>query len=235
MNKIFSIVFFVICINAFGQNANEIYSNEMLVFSNEKDFESHQFLDSTFYQGKIYLNDGKYASALMNYNLFDNGISVIGKDKNALLLDGLDQILFVSYNSRVFFPYLGFFLEQIETFKNGTSLLIKRNAKTNRNIPAYGMTSVSESGGKNSSTIGIGNQTSLSDLNEESKIEVTMESEFYLKMNGKYHSLTRIKDLKKLFPNKKDSIVAYISDNHLDISKVSDLKQIIKYCSEDAK
>lgn len=235
MNKIFSIVFFVICINAFGQNENEIYSNKSEVYSNEKDFQSHQFLDSTFYQGKIYFSDGKNASALMNYNLFDNGISVIGKDKSVLLLDGLDQILFVSYNNRIFIPYLGSFLEQIETYKNGTSLLIKRNAKTNRNIPVYGLTSTSESGGKNSSTIGIGNQTSLSDLNEESKIEVTMESEYYIKMNGKFHLLNRIKDFKKLFPSKKDSIVAYISDNHLDISKVSDLKQIIKYCSDEAK
>jgi len=235
MNKILSIAFIAVCIHAFGQNTTEVYSDKSLLFLSEEVSLRNQFLDSIFYQGKIYFTSGKSAGTLMNYNLLDNGISVVDNTKSVLLLDGLDQISFVSYNRRVFFPYQGSFLEQINTYKNDVSLLIKRKTTAIKNSPAYGMSTESESGSKYASSIGIGNQKSYSDLNEEIKIEITMESEYFIKINGRYHSIDRIKDLKKLFPDKKDSILGYISDNHLNINKLGDLKQLIRYCASDAK
>jgi hypothetical protein len=236
MNKILSIAFIAISLHVFGQKTNEIYSDKSVIYSSEDILLKHQYLDSIFYQGKIYFIKAKPATALMNYNLLENGISVVDNAKNVLLLDGLDQILFVSYNGRIFFPYQGSFLEQIDTYKNNVLLLIQRKVTANYNAPtdAFGMNSESASNGKHTSSSGVGNRISQTDLNEDLKVEVKMETEYFILINGMYHTIYRIKDLKKLFPKKKDTILAFVSDNHLNINRIEDLKKIISYCAEDA-
>jgi hypothetical protein len=236
MKSILFILFISISISALGQKQIDVYTDKSSLLLNEEILLHHQFLDSIFTQGTIYFISGKSAAALMNYNLLDNGISVVDNSKNVLLLDGLDEILFVSYNKKVFFPYLGSFLEQIDTYKNNISLLIKRKTTVRNDTPsdAFGMNSESASFGRNTSASGVGNrQSNMNDV-VDIKVEINVEYDYYLKINEMYHSINRIKDLKKLFPNKKDCILSYISDNQLNVNKLDDLKQIIRYCVEDS-
>jgi hypothetical protein len=235
MRKLLFIAFIALSINAIGQQKIEVYTDKSVILLNEEISLRSQFLDSVFYQGKVYFINGKSTSALLNYNLLENGITFVDNNKNVLMLDGLEQISFVSYNRRIFFPYQGSFLEQIDSYKNDATLLLKRTTVIKKNTPtgAYGMNTESANIGKYSSLSGMGVLPGYNDLNKEIKVEITLESGYFLKRNGQISSIKRIKDLKKLFPDKKDNILSFISDNKLDVNKLRDLKRIVKYCAEE--
>jgi hypothetical protein len=236
MKKILFIVFIALSLNAIGQKTIVVYSDKSLIYLNEEISLRSQFLDSLFYQGKVIFKNGKTSSALMDYNLLDNGISFVDKNKNVLILDGLEEISFVIYNKRIFIPYQGYLLEQIDTYKNDISLFLKRKTtiKTNATNGAYGMNTESSNVTRYSSLSGPRSEQTYNDLNKELRVDVTLESEFFLKMSERFVSVSRIKDLKKLFPAKKDSILNFISSNKLNLSNPNDLKQIIRYCVEVA-
>ena len=237
MKRILIIAFIALSLNAIGQKTIEVYSDKSLIYLNEEISLKSQFLDSLFYQGRVFFKNGKSSSALMNYNLLENGISFVDKNKNILILDGLDEILLVTYNRREFIPYQGNILEQIATYNNDISLFLKRktSVKSNATNGAYGMNSQSANIGKYSYLSGPGGVQTYNDLNKEIRVDVTLESEYFLKIDGKFFSVSRIKDLKKLFPSKRDSILNYISSNKLKLNNPLDLKQIIKYCVEDTQ
>jgi|GEM_PF-2974878 hypothetical protein len=43
-------------------------------------------------------------------------------------------------------------------------------------------------------------------------------------------AISRVKDLKRVFPAKKDAITDYIARNSLNISSLNDLKALIRFC-----
>lgn len=235
MRKMLFIAFIALSINAIGQKTIEVYSEKSSINLNEEISLHSQFLDSLFYQGKVFFNNGKVSSALMNYNLLENGISFVDKNKNVLILEGLEEVSLVTYNKRTFIPYQGALLEQLETYKNDILLLLKRKTivKSNEVTGAYGMNSQSSNIGKYSSLSGLSSEQNFNNLNKGISAEVTLESEYFLKMNGKVVPISRIKALCKLFPDKKDNLLSYISSNRLNINKLYDLKQIVRYCAED--
>ncbi|RPH34123.1 MAG: hypothetical protein EHM93_01840 [Bacteroidales bacterium] len=234
MKQFFFFILIAISINVMGQTTIEVYSDKSFIYLREEIALKNQFLDSVFYNGKVLFKNGKSSNALMNYNLIDNGISFV-QDKKIVILTGLEDILFVTYNKRIFIPYQDTFLEQIEDFGNNVLLLLKRKTilKTNSVSGAYGMNSQSSNIGKFSYLSGNGIEQNYTDLNKNVTIDVTLETDYFIKIDDKIKPLNRIKVLMKLFPNKKNSLLDFISTNNIKITESYDLKKMIRFCLSD--
>lgn len=235
------LLFFIIMLSSMytkGQSSVVVYSDKVSIDLKEEIPLNSQYLDSLFYRGKVFFKDGKSASSLMNYDLINNGISFVNDEKKLLILDITDDLSSVNYNKRIFLPFNGALLEQIAVFNN-ISLLLKRKVTFDSSVAgAYGIKSevsstkpITTFAGPLSKELGD-SQTSHTTLKLDNKITITFEKKYYLLINGAIKPISRIKDLKKQFPQKKDLIINYILDNRLDINNENDLKSLVKFCSE---
>lgn len=231
--KIIAYTFAVICLfqqKTLSQNTIRVISDKSHIDLTEEIPLRSQFLDSVFCPGKVHFKNGSVSNALMNYSLLSNGIAFVNPERRILILEGLNEILLVKYGKRVFVPYNGSLLEQVETFNSNTSLYIKRKTTYEREAKGpYGM------------KLEITNSDQIStyddyltqiqhDIKNETTINVTLKTEYFLKVNGKMSAISRVKDLKRVFPARKDAIADYIAQNNLNIRSLDDLKALIRFC-----
>ncbi|MHC1703352.1 MAG: hypothetical protein AB9846_05540 [Tenuifilaceae bacterium] len=232
MKKILFIILYTISINSIGQNDIKVYTDKSSLDIKEQIPLRNQFLDTMFYQGRVYFKNGGTSGALMNYNLLNNGILFVDKEKKVLILDGLENISMITYSKRVFLPYEGSVLEQIHLYKNDIALLLKRKTYVDKHTTGpYGIKMDPSETERVAALDGfVLHSKYYQELKSEVNITVTMELQYFLKINDKIKPVSKIKDLKKLFPNKKDSLLDYIHEKNLNMGNVNDLNQLIKFC-----
>jgi hypothetical protein len=192
-----------------------------------------QFLDSKFYNGTLLFTSGNSITSHFNYNLVLNGISYLDDQKVLYMLEGLPKIKIISYGTRTFVPINSTQVaEVIETYSNGSSLLLHRQSeikKPDDSRGPYGRTSASSSVVKVStfSSVGISFEKDI-----ETLITITLSQNYLLLREGKTYPLRNLRSLKKLFPSKWDDAKKFAEEKKFDFKKSDDLIQLIKYCSQ---
>jgi len=235
MKKIIFVLFYTISISTIGQNDIKVVTDKSSLDIKEQVPLRNQFLDTMFYQGRVYFKNGGTSGALMNYNLLNNGILFVDREKKLLVLDGLENISMITYSKRIFIPFDGKILEQIYSYKNDIALLLKRKTYIDKNTTGpYGIKMDPSETERVTALDGfVLHSKYYKELKSEIEVTVTMELDYYLKINDKIKPVSKIKDLKKLFPNKKDSILSFIQEKNLNINDANDLNKLIKFCIDD--
>lgn len=235
MKKLFFVLFYTISISTIGQNDLKVVTDKSSIDIKEQVPLRNQFLDTMFYQGRVYFKSGGTSGALMNYNLLNNGILFVDKEKKLLVLDGLENISMITYSKRIFIPFNDNVLEQIYSYKNDIALLLKRKTHIDKHTTGpYGIKMDPSETERVAALDGfVLHSKFYQELKSEIDITVTMELEYFIKINDKIKPVSKIKDLKKLFPNKKDSILSFIQEKNLNINNANDLDRLIRFCIDD--
>lgn len=233
MNKIlilFMLLNLSIC--TIAQNSINVISEKSTINLLEEVSLKEQFLDPEFISGKVFFKDGSVSSALLNYNLLLNTILFVGDNDIALTLSELNKISLVSYGKHKFIPYNNSFMEIVGSYKNDVILLLDRKVKVkdNKKVGLYG-DSMETSAFTNITS--YDNKIMYRDFSHQINIDIIQNYSYYICVKSKFYKIQRVKDILKIFPEKKDSVLDYINNNNLKPSIIFDLDKIISYCTND--
>ena len=198
---------------------------------------TNQFLDSTFSNGRVSYTDGKVSTAPMNYNLLDNSIYFYDKSKNLLKLVGLERIKSIRYSNRFFYVENSELYEIVSEIMNYT-LLRKLKTKIVKNNEVKGPYGMSLDNSSTETYIGASKTADgeiiygndLSNNRSKINIDIKIYRYYYLLINGEYKKINRVKDIAKLFPQKKDELVNFINVNNLSLTNEKDLIKLVEFC-----
>jgi hypothetical protein len=191
------------------------------------------FLDPEFQQGTITLKTGSRSAGSLNYNIVTNSINFLNEKNEPLMLVDLPNVLLITYSNRTFIPInANEVAEVVQTFSNGSSVLLIRRAKLKNSLEnrgPYGATVDPSSLAKISSLYEDGVF-----LNKKSNIEisVTVEYNYFVLLNNKRTQIKRFKDLKKLYPSKWEEVKSFVSENRIDLSDKQGVLSVLKFCNQ---
>lgn len=234
MKYFFAIIMLIIGIKATPQSTIHVYSENSSINVIEEIPLKKQFLDSLFYTGNVVFKDGSVSSAPLNYNLVLNEISFIDSESKLMALDITSNIVYISYHNRLFIPYNKTVIEQIQSYDGDVSLFVKRTTKVKESSVTgpYGIKMDPSQVYKLIPKPVAGRSLNSFEFINDIEVDVSMETSYYIKSMGKIHKISRIKDIKKLFPEKNDTILNYINEQKLNISNAEDLKKLIAFCTD---
>ncbi len=176
-------------------------------------------------KGTVLMKNGSKISALLNYDASSHEM-LFKQNGTELILVNEDQIDTVYIGNRTFVPTGNRFSEVI-SLENGVVFIdwLLKNAYRGYK-GAYGQISQAK--------VEVINTAELTnDLYENQSAEVyELENEniygFYL--NGRFVKCKKVKDILKVFSDRKDSIQLYIKKEGINFSKVADALKLIDYC-----
>ena len=183
-------------------------------FVDLNDVEGSAYNDSIYKTATFYYKDNqKIAECLSRYNGYSDEIEMMNSNGTFGSLKKVD-FLRVNLNSKLFVVSSspdfkngesGFFIEKVINEK--CSLYFKESKSFIKAIPAK------------------------SGYHTATKSKFVDESNYYIKFgNGALRKIPQSKSkLLKLFPDKRDNLKAYISENKIDLKKESDIIKLINY------
>ncbi|MHC1703351.1 MAG: hypothetical protein AB9846_05535 [Tenuifilaceae bacterium] len=235
MKYLFIVVVLSISLNVLSQSSIHVYSENSTINVVEEIPLKKQFLDSVFYQGNVVFKDGSVSSAPLNYNLVLNEISFIDGESKLMALDITSNIVYISYHNRLFIPFNKSVIEQIQSYDGDVSLFVKRTTKIKESSVTgpYGIKMDPSQVYKLIPKPVAGRSLNSFEFINDIEVDVTMETSYYIKSKGKINKISRVKDISKLFPNKKESMLNYINEQKLNISNAEDLIKLIAYCTDN--
>ena len=192
-----------------------------------------QMLDSIFYKGRVYFNDGNYTEAYLNYNLLTNSIFFLNDEKKAFQLVGLPEISTILYGKRTFIPINSKEVaEVIETLNGQVQLLLNRKVEVKNTAEyrgAYGTSTVTSSVTTVNTWDDVGAQRPI---NRSTDIEISLKSQYLLKKDNKIIPINRLRDLRKIYPDKWEPLKEFVQTNNLKFNNKKDVVSMIKFCNE---
>jgi len=192
-----------------------------------------QFLDSAFYGGKVVFKTGETSRNLFNYNMLNNNIFFLDEKDQAMQLTGLKDISAIFYGKRTFFPLNAReVVELVETFPDGSILAVKRKTEIKNKVEqrgAYG-TSTATSATVRVTAIDDVRPTTIA-IDKTTEVEIFLRFQFFIINNNKFIAINKLKDLKKIYPEKWESILQYVDKNRINFDNKDQVIALIKFCA----
>lgn len=188
---------------------------------------SNGYIFPEFSDGFVLGNDGSRIAAKLNYSCIDEKMLYMDNDK--IMEFGVpESVSIVTIGERCFVNSgTGPFYEEIAA---GESFLyVQRMAKVIQigKDSGYGgfsgttaITNVSRVG-----TTG----GSLSPLKSSEKIETKTDNSFYLKIKNKFKKINNLKMVQKLYKGQETKIEAFVNEQKIDFSKISDMTKLVEF------
>lgn len=189
--------------------------------------ELSHYLFPEFTQGIILMKNGMKNNVLLNYNSLTE--EMIFKDKGKMLAIGkteLELVDTVFIKDRKFFTLNNKFVEVIYHSKCELYAEHKCSAIEKGNVTAYGGTSETSATTSYSSINSDGRYYEL-ELPENYRIEPY--TYYWLKKNGELNMFINMKQLMKLYDDKKDLFKAYVKKHDVKYNNQESIVQLIEY------
>ena len=192
-----------------------------------------QMLDPVFYMGKVIFKDGTHTETYLNYNLLTNGIYFLDNDNNAYQLAGLPEIAAISYGKRTFIPINSKEIaEVIQSLTGGDELLLNRKTEIKSsadNRGAYGASTITSSVARINTWDDAG---AYKQIDRSINVDITLKKMYLIKKGNKIININRMRDLRKLYPDKWESLKDFVQTNNLKFNRQDDVIKIISFCYE---
>lgn len=191
-----------------------------------------QFLDEEFQVGKIILKDSESLTYYLNYHLPSDKACFITAEGEFYFLANLKDITLITFGERAFIPLNHKNLaEVLQTYSDGSQLLLQRIAKEERTSENTGVF------GTSTETV---SKTNLSAMPLQHRYvyfepaprtgKVDLNLKFTYLQNNKSHTILRVKSLKKIFPEKWVEIQEYSKTNKPSFKNPEDIIELMNFC-----
>lgn len=203
------------------------------------------YLFDNFCMGAVHFRPRGINASLMNYDAND-GKMYFMQGKELMELMGVETIDSICFGDRVFVQVNGDFQEKFKT-PNGVVRILWRINKVHAGYEgAMGTVSQAHSqklqlsgdfgmgnftgnggGGMYNGTFGVNNDKS-GGINRD-VWRMATQNVYYFEKDGKEYKIKRSKDVLKAFPDKKEQIKQFISDNKLAMLSADDFLNLINF------
>lgn len=189
------------------------------------------FMYEEFQPAKIYLNDGTFAQAVMNFE-FSSGNILYMQDGEMMEIADASKITNIEFkDGRNFYQYgNNAFFEKVSRAKGDIFVHWRIRIAQVGNKGAYGVTT--QAGVHNirsASQIGMVNDGAY-ELKSTSEVYSSRNDNTYIFMIGeKQHKVKNLKNIYKQFADKQEQIKAFVSDKKLSMDTAEEALQIIEY------
>lgn len=195
---------------------------------------SDQFLEPKFQVGVVVFKNGKTASRHLNYNIVANAITFLDEQNRVFILEGLAEIQVITFGNRQFIPINNIEVaEVLETFNNGSSFALRRQAKIKsdfENRGAYGTSTEAATAVSRYKTVTQNGVTY--NFDSEVDVTITLTYSYLLLVDGKKLSINNFSSLKKHFPAKWQEVKEYAKENSFDFKKPENVLAIVRFCNQ---
>lgn len=223
MKRILSIsLLLLVCTAAFSQTVAFTSPNA----ESQKMLDSVKYVLPDFAAGMVIFNNGEQSNGALNINTIDQKVHFIDPSGKILVLSNNDQVSRVFIKGRSFINSRYGYVEVYETAGDIFMGEVRR----------VGFISEDKTGafGSKSQTTSIQTinsvQTSggyMVDFEKQKNSPYTYKKIPYLCRKGLFQTVTK-KTLQKCFPEKKEDIEQYISENDINLNYVEDVRKLFK-------
>ncbi|NJK95547.1 MAG: hypothetical protein HC905_12175 [Bacteroidales bacterium] len=210
----------------YTQSQNSFIVKSDIPLNKQINYES-QYLLPQFKPGHVIYKDLQTGDGNMNYNFLLNEMQFIDNSGKVLAIANPEIISLITIDSLTFIYTPKGYFQVLKTGKVQWLLKIEGKILVKGKSGAYGQIS----GTAAISTLrNIGGPAGRRfELSETTEVQVTKEHYYWLAEDNKLVHLTH-KNIQKMYPKHKEKIVAFITDNKLNINKGEDIKTLMKYC-----
>lgn len=227
------LLFYCCCISHFSFAQN----NERFRVGSDEEIEkaiptNERYRYEHFRQGTVNFHNGTKASARLNYNLLLEEIQFIDITGDTLALADEHLVKQISIgDEKFYYDEQSGFVEAIADYSPVKLAVHQKFTTINaEKMGAYEQSSaVSSIKTYKSYTTGNGQRQSLQ---LKGDVVLAIESTFYLVDQNNRTYKANNAALKKIFPDKKNTIRNYIKNEDIDFNSEEDLRKLLQYCSE---
>jgi len=192
-------------------------------YSQEKTINHYVFPE--FVNGKVLMKDGTSYERLLNYNSLTEEM-IFEYESKKLAISSQDMVDTVYINKRKFVRLNNKFLELIHT--SGVDLYAERKCSVTKPgvEGAYGQKTNNTAVNSLSYYRGVGLYRKLELPNE---LKTRAYVYYWLKKGGNFSKFVKLRQLQKMYPNKKAIFKAYVKEHDVEFKDQEGLVGLIKY------
>jgi hypothetical protein len=181
-----------------------------------------------FIKSIVKMKSGERKVAILNYNLVDQEMVFMQKDKYWVLND--PQLIDTVYMAnRVFIPFEKGFYElavsapvmlfiQHKSYTEDLGMPTGYGARSQTTAPSYVKTIYGGNGAIN--------------LDIPPTYKIVDDTEYWIRKNGSMQGFKNKRQFLKIFPEKEKDINQFISKNMIDFTNAESVKKLVLYCNE---
>ena len=196
-------------------------------YPQEDSLSTSHYVFPEFTSGTILMRTGIKYDALLNYNMLSEEMIFDNKGiKLAIAKDELKLVDTVFIRDKKFFELNNIFVELIR--HSAFDLYVEHKCKLNSlgKPSAYGGTSLTAA---SSSASSFYSGVNFYELKLPGRYETTAYTYYWLNKNGELHRFINIKQLMKLYDNRKDLFKAYVKMHNVEFENATSIVQLISY------
>jgi len=196
-------------------------------FCQSQGVELSHYVFPDFTNGSVLMKSGQQHQALLNYNALSEEMIFVDKGtKLAISKEEKEKIDSVYIKGRKFFVLDGRFLELI--YRSGYELYAEHrcDVKYPGKPAGYGGTSETSS---ISTYSGVYSGGILYELRLPDDFSIKPYLIYWLKKDGKINKIVNLKQLNKVFGDRKDQIKEYVGSNKTDYNDIESMVGLIRY------
>ena len=200
-------------------------------FCQSQGVELSHYVFPDFTNGSVLMKSGQQHQALLNYNALSEEMIFVDKGtKLAISKEEKEKIDTVYIKGRKFFVLDGRFLELI--YRSGYELYAEHrcDVKYPGKPAGYGGTSETSS---ISTYSGVYSGGILYELRLPDDFSIKPYLIYWLMKDGKINKIVNLKQLNKVFGDRKDQIKEYVSSNKTDYIDMESMVRLIRYLDAD--
>ncbi len=188
--------------------------------------ESYHYVNKNFVNGKVLMNDGTVYERSLNYNKLTKEI-IFSQNSELLAISSYDPVDTVYIDKKKYIRKNDLFLEVV--YSLGFNLYVDSYCKSYQEGPkgSYGQSSSNTA--VNSLEFYRGKSPIYRKLNLDNDIKLISYLTYYLEKDEVIKSFKSLRQLIKLYPNKKKSIKSYIKSNNTNYKNVNEIKDLVLF------
>lgn len=192
---------------------------------------SPQYLYDSFSIGEVLMKDGKVQPAVMNYNTVTDKL-IFEQNGQLLELSNLFTVDTIYLKDTKFIVIDNAFYEVIDT--SSIPILIQHKGKLQQPKKEVGFGGTSDVASSHNISI-VQMDGNYYNLPLPTNFKVTIDPIYSLMKDGKIVKFSSVRNLQKLFPEKKNEIQKFVKDGKLKFNNREDIEKIISFIARDTE
>jgi hypothetical protein len=190
--------------------------------------ETSHYLFPEFTQGVILMKDGKRNDALLNYNSLTEEMIFDNKgQKKAIAINEILLVDTVFIKDRKFVPLNGKFVELV--YHSKWDLFVEHKCKVEEQGKPAGYGGTSQTGAATAVSSLYTQGRVVYDLKLPDDYKTKPYTIYWLKKNGELNKFINMRELKKLYKDKKNLFKEYLKLNRVKYQNQDSIIQLIEY------